>query len=188
MSNGSVNKVFLIGRIGVDAHLRYMPSGTAILQLKVATTEAHTGKDKYHSKETEWHSVDYFGEQAEYISEHCHKGDMVQIEGRLRTRKWTDKRTGLERYSTEIIGHEFNFIGEPRHHNEHHHDHGTLRDEFEKIKTTPKVEEEIKKPVEKVDVVEKKDIAKTKPPAHKYGKSTIPSIDEINSWDGEVDF
>ena len=136
MTTSSINKVFLIGRVGTDAKLRYMPSGTAILQLKIVTMEVHTGKDKYHSKETEWHSVDYFGDQAELIYEVCHKGDLVQIDGSIRTRKFKDKRTGQDRYSTEIIGHEFNLIKKSKPHSQQrsHEQVSHLRGELEKMK------------------------------------------------------
>ncbi len=107
----SVNKVILIGNLGKDPEVRYMPSGSAICNLRIATTR--TWKDKTsgeRQEETEWHSVALFDRQAEIAGEYLKKGRPVYIEGRLKTRKWTDKE-GQERYTTEVIASEMVLLG-----------------------------------------------------------------------------
>lgn len=107
----SVNKVIIIGNLGKDPEVRYMPSGSAICNLRIATTR--TWKDKTsgdRQEETEWHSVSLFDRLAEIASEYLKKGRSVYIEGRLKTRKWTDKE-GIERYTTEIVASEMVLLG-----------------------------------------------------------------------------
>jgi single-strand DNA-binding protein len=107
----SVNKVIIVGNLGKDPEVRYMPSGSAICNLRIATTR--TWKDKTsgdRQEETEWHSVSLFDRLAEIASEYLKKGRPVYIEGRLKTRKWTDKE-GIERYTTEIVGSDMVLLG-----------------------------------------------------------------------------
>jgi len=107
----SVNKVILIGNLGRDPEVRYMPSGSAICNLRIATTR--TWKDKTsgdRQEETEWHSVALFDRLAEIAGEYLKKGRSVYIEGRLRTRKWTDKE-GQERYTTEVVATDMVLLG-----------------------------------------------------------------------------
>ena len=99
----SVNKVILIGNLGADPETRYMPSGDAIANIRLATTfrwkDKQTGENK---EETEWHRIVFRGRLAEIAGEYLKKGSPCYVEGRIRTRKWQDKE-GQERYSTEIV-------------------------------------------------------------------------------------
>lgn len=106
----SVNKVILIGNLGRDPELRYMPSGDAIANLRIATTD--TWKDKNGDKQeaTEWHTVVFFGKQAEICGQYLKKGSQLYVEGSLRTRKWQDKE-GNDRYSTEVRGDRMQMLG-----------------------------------------------------------------------------
>ena len=107
----SVNKVIIIGNLGKDPEVRYMPSGSAICNLRIATTRSWKDKTSGdRQEETEWHSVSLFDRLAEVASEYLKKGRSVYIEGRLKTRKWTDKE-GLERYTTEIVASEMVLLG-----------------------------------------------------------------------------
>ena len=99
----SVNKVILIGNLGRDPEVRYMPSGDAVATLNLATTEKWKDKAGEAQEQTEWHRVSFFGRQAEICGEYLRKGSSIYVEGRLQTRKYTDKE-GVERYSTEIRG------------------------------------------------------------------------------------
>ena len=106
----SVNKVILIGNLGRDPETRYTTGGDAVTNLRIATTE--TWKDKAGEKQekTEWHTVVLFGRQAEIAGEYLKKGRPVYIEGRLQTRKYTDKE-GVEKYSTEVVGDRMQLLG-----------------------------------------------------------------------------
>ncbi|MBL8340362.1 MAG: single-stranded DNA-binding protein [Rubrivivax sp.] len=107
----SVNKVILIGNLGRDPEVRYLPSGAAVCNLRLATTRTWKNKDSgERQEETEWHTVSLFERQAEIAGEYLKKGRSVYIEGRLRTRKWTDKE-GQERYSTEVVGENMVLLG-----------------------------------------------------------------------------
>ena len=100
----SVNKVILIGNLGKDPEMRYMPSGDAIANFSVATSENWTDKASGDRKEaTEWHRVVFFGRTAEVVGQYVKKGSKVYVEGRLQTRKWQDK-DGQDRYTTEVRG------------------------------------------------------------------------------------
>lgn len=99
---GSLNKVEIIGNLGNDPEIRYMPSGGAVANLSIATTESWKDKTTGEKKEqTEWHRVVIFGKLAEIAGEYLRKGSKVFIEGSLRTRKWQD-HAGVDRYTTEI--------------------------------------------------------------------------------------
>jgi single-strand DNA-binding protein len=111
MAKGTVNKVTLLGRLGAAPETRYMPSGAAVVNLRLATNESYKDKNTGQSVDsTEWHRVVFFGKPAEIITEYCQKGSQLYIEGKIRTNKWQDNQ-GQDRYSTEIVGSEFQFIG-----------------------------------------------------------------------------
>jgi single-strand DNA-binding protein len=99
----SVNKVILIGNAGRDPEVKYTQDGSAIANVSVATSMRWKRKDGTPREEVEWHRVVFFERLAEVVSEYVSKGSKIYVEGRLRTRKWTDK-DGQERYTTEIVG------------------------------------------------------------------------------------
>jgi len=106
-----VNKVILIGHLGQDPQSRAMPSGKAVVNLRVATTDQWRDKQTGENKEaTEWHNVVMFDRLAEIAAEYLRKGSQVYVEGKIRTRKWQDKE-GNDRYTTEIIANEMNMLG-----------------------------------------------------------------------------
>jgi single-strand DNA-binding protein len=110
MSRG-INKVILVGNLGADPETRYMPSGSAVTNLSVATSEQWKDKQSGEQKErTEWHKVAMFNRLAEIAAEYLRKGSQVYIEGKLRTRKWQD-RDGNDRWTTEIIADEMQMLG-----------------------------------------------------------------------------
>lgn len=98
-----VNKVILIGNLGKDPEMRYTPDGKAVASLTLATSESWKGKDGEMVEKTEWHRIVMFQRTAEIAGEYLRKGSKVYIEGRLQTRKWQDKTTGQDRYTTEIV-------------------------------------------------------------------------------------
>ena len=107
----SVNKVILIGNLGKDPEVRYAPSGSAICNITLATSRQWKDKTSGEKQEeTEWHRVTFFDRLAEVAGEYLKKGKSVYIEGRLKTRKWTDKE-GVERYSTDILADEMKMLG-----------------------------------------------------------------------------
>lgn len=100
-----VNKVILIGNLGRDPEVRYLPSGGAVANITVATSESWKDKNTGAMQEqTEWHRIVFYGRLAEIAGEYLRKGSKVFLEGSLHTRKWQDKQTGQDRYSTEIKG------------------------------------------------------------------------------------
>jgi len=109
----SVNKVILLGNLGRDPETRYTTGGDAVTNLRIATTETWKDKSGDKQEKTEWHSVVLFGRQAEIAGEYLKKGRSVYIEGRLQTRKYTDKE-GVEKYATEIVGDRMQLLGGPR--------------------------------------------------------------------------
>jgi len=106
----SVNKVILIGNLGRDPETRYTTGGDAVTNLRIATTETWKDKSGEKQEKTEWHTVVLFGRQAEIAGEYLKKGRSVYIEGRLQTRKYTDKE-GVEKYSTEVVGDRMQLLG-----------------------------------------------------------------------------
>jgi single-strand DNA-binding protein len=106
----SLNRVTLIGNLGKDPEVRYMQNGDAVANVSLATTD--TWKDKAGEKQekTEWHRVTFYRKLAEIVQMYVGKGDSIYVEGRLETRKWTDKQ-GVERYTTEIIASEMKMLG-----------------------------------------------------------------------------
>ena len=107
----SVNKVIIIGNLGKDPEVRYLPSGSAICNIAVATSRQwkdKTSGDK--QEETEWHRITFFDRMAEIAGEYLKKGRSVYVEGRLKTRKYTDK-DGVEKYATDIVATEMQLLG-----------------------------------------------------------------------------
>ena len=106
-----INKVILIGNLGQDPETRYMPSGGAVTNITLATSEIWSDKQTGEPQErTEWHRVVFFNRLAEIVGEYLRKGSKVYIEGSLRTRKWQDKNTGADRYATEIVANEMQML------------------------------------------------------------------------------
>lgn len=105
-----VNKVILIGNLGGDPETRYMPSGGAVTNVSLATSESWKDKQTGEMQDrTEWHRVVFFNRLAEIAGEYLRKGSKLYVEGSLRTRKWTDQN-GVERYTTEIVGNEMQML------------------------------------------------------------------------------
>ena len=112
MAKGSVNKVILVGNLGKDPEVRYTPNGLAVANITIATTEVWKDKASGENQErTEWHRVAMYSRLAEITGEYLRKGSKVFIEGRLQTRKWQDKTTGQDRYTTEIIADTLEMLG-----------------------------------------------------------------------------
>lgn len=110
MASRGVNKVILVGNLGSDPEVRYMPSGSAVANITVATSETWRDKATGEQREkTEWHRVALFGKLAEVAGEYLRKGSQVYIEGQLQTRKWQDQ-SGQERYTTEVVVQGFNGV------------------------------------------------------------------------------
>ncbi|MFH4684324.1 single-stranded DNA-binding protein [Vibrio diabolicus] len=110
MSRGSVNKVILVGNLGNDPEIRYMPNGGAVANITIATSDSWRDKATGEQREkTEWHRVVLFGKLAEVAGEYLRKGSQVYIEGQLQTRKWQDQ-SGQDRYSTEVVVQGFNGV------------------------------------------------------------------------------
>ena len=109
----SVNKVILLGNLGRDPETRYTTGGDAVTNLRIATSEQWKDKSGEKQERTEWHSVVLFGRTAEIAAEYLKKGRSVYIEGRLQTRKYTDKE-GVEKYSTEVVADRMQLIGGAR--------------------------------------------------------------------------
>ena len=108
----SVNKVILVGNLGRDPEVRYMPDGSAITSISLATTKAWKDKSTGQSREeTEWHRVIFYNRLAEVAGEYLKKGRSVYLEGRLKTRKWQDRQTGVDKYTTEIIADQMQMLG-----------------------------------------------------------------------------
>lgn len=105
----SVNKVILIGNLGRDPEVRYMPNGEAVCNFSIATTENWKDKDGVKQEKTEWHNIVMYRRLAEIAGEYLKKGRPVYIEGRLQTRKW--EKDGVDRYTTEIIGDSMQMLG-----------------------------------------------------------------------------
>ncbi|MCQ1060063.1 single-stranded DNA-binding protein [Photobacterium sp. DNB23_23_1] len=110
MASRGVNKVILVGNLGNDPEIRYMPSGGAVANITIATSESWRDKNTGEQREkTEWHRVALFGKLAEVAGEYLRKGSQVYIEGQLQTRKWQDQ-SGQDRYTTEVVVQGFNGV------------------------------------------------------------------------------
>jgi len=108
----SVNKVILVGNLGRDPDVRYSPDGAAICNMSIATTSSWKDKGTGEKREeTEWHRVVLYNRLAEIAGEYLKKGRSVYLEGRLKTRKWQDKDTGADRYSTEVVADQMQMLG-----------------------------------------------------------------------------
>jgi single-strand DNA-binding protein len=106
-----VNKVILIGNLGADPEVRYLPNGRAIANIRLATAESWKDKETGQLQErTEWHRIVFYGPLAEIVKEYLHKGSQVYVEGRLQTRKWQGQ-DGQDRYTTEIVAAEMHMLG-----------------------------------------------------------------------------
>jgi single-strand DNA-binding protein len=106
----SVNKVTLVGNLGRDPEIRYLPSGDAVANITIATSSKYKGKDGNMVEETEWHRVTFFGKLAEIVGQYLKKGRPVYVEGAIKTRKYTDK-DGVEKYATDIVAREMQMLG-----------------------------------------------------------------------------
>jgi single-strand DNA-binding protein len=110
----SLNKVQLIGSLGKDPELKYLPNGDAVATVSMATSETWKDKSTGEKKEsTEWHRVTFFRRLAEIVGQYLKKGSQVYVEGALKTKKWTDK-DGVERYTTEVVASEMKMLGGKR--------------------------------------------------------------------------
>ena len=106
----SINKVILIGNLGQDPETRYMPDGSAVTRVSLATTDTWKDKNGEKQEKTEWHRVTFYRKLAEIAGEYLKKGRSIYVEGRLQTKKWTDKQN-IERYTTEIVAAEMKMLG-----------------------------------------------------------------------------
>jgi single-strand DNA-binding protein len=106
----SVNKVILIGNLGAAPETRYLPSGEAVTNIRIATSEKWKSKDGQTQEHTEWHRISFFGKLAEIAGEYLKKGSPCYVEGKIRTRKWQDK-DGQDKYSTEIVADRLQLLG-----------------------------------------------------------------------------
>ncbi len=106
----SVNKVILVGNLGRDPEIRYLPSGDPVANVTIATSSKYKNKAGELVEETEWHRVTFFGKLAEIVGQYLKKGRSVYVEGRIKTRKYTDK-DGVEKYATDIIANEMQMLG-----------------------------------------------------------------------------
>jgi len=106
----SVNKVILVGNLGRDPETRYTTGGDAVTNIRLATTDTWKDKNGEKQEKTEWHSIVFYGRQAEIAAEYLKKGRQIYVEGRLQTRKWQDKE-GQDRYTTEIVADRMQMLG-----------------------------------------------------------------------------
>lgn len=106
----TLNKVMLIGNLGKDPEMRYLPNGDAVTNITMATTETWKDKNGAKQEKTDWHRVTFYRKLAEIAGEYLTKGRSVYVEGRMETRKWTDKE-GVERYTTEVIASDMRMMG-----------------------------------------------------------------------------
>ncbi|MCH8024898.1 MAG: single-stranded DNA-binding protein [Candidatus Marinimicrobia bacterium] len=113
MQRGSVNKVIIVGHVGGDPEPRYTPSGTAVVNISVATNEVRRDSEGNELKSTEWHRVVLWSKQAEFVGNYVKKGQLVYVEGRLQTRTWED-RNKIERRTTEIVADNITLLGPSR--------------------------------------------------------------------------
>ena len=106
-----VNKVILVGNLGQKPEIRYTQTDSAVANISLATSESWKDKETGEQREkTAWHRIVYFGKLAEIAEQYLDKGSKVYVEGKLQTRKWQDKETGADRYTTEIVGNELTML------------------------------------------------------------------------------
>jgi single-strand DNA-binding protein len=110
MASRGINKVIIVGNLGDDPQVRYMPNGNAVANISVATSESWKDQQGQQQERTEWHRIVIFGKLAEIAGEYLRKGSQVYLEGKLQTRKWTDQ-SGVERYTTEIVADNMQMLG-----------------------------------------------------------------------------
>lgn len=108
-----VNKVILLGRLGADPEVRALESGTKVASIRLATTERYKDKNGVQQENTEWHNVVLWRGLADITEKYLKKGDQIYVEGRIKTRKWTDK-DGNDRYNTDIVANEMTMLGGSR--------------------------------------------------------------------------
>lgn len=106
----SVNKAIIVGNLGKDPEVRYLPSGDAVANITVATSSKYKNKAGEMVEETEWHRISFFGKLAEVVGQYLKKGSSVYVEGKIKTRKYTDK-DGVEKYATDIVASEMQMLG-----------------------------------------------------------------------------
>lgn len=102
MGSRGVNKVIVLGNLGQDPEVRYMPNGNAVANVTLATSESWKDQSGQQQEKTEWHKIVFFGKLAEVVGEYLKKGSQVYVEGKLQTRKWQDS-SGVDKYTTEIV-------------------------------------------------------------------------------------
>lgn len=107
---GSVNKVILVGNLGADPEIRALESGQKVARLSLATNRSYNNRDGQRVDETEWHRIEVWGRLAEIAEKYLTKGRTIYVEGRIRTRKWTDQNN-IEKYTTEIVGETLTMLG-----------------------------------------------------------------------------
>lgn len=107
----SLNKAALIGNLGKDPEVRYMTNGDAVCNFSIATTEKWKGQDGQVQEKTEWHNIVMYKKMAEIAQQYLKKGSQIYVEGKITTRKWQDKTTGQDRYTTEIVASEMKMLG-----------------------------------------------------------------------------
>ncbi len=133
----SINKVIIVGNLGRDPENRYLPSGEQVTGIAVATTDRWKDKATGEQKElTEWHRISFFGKLAEIAGQYLKKGSQVYVEGRLRTRKYTDK-DGIDRYATEIIADTLQMLGSRQGAGEPSEDRGSYQPPARPAQATP---------------------------------------------------
>ena len=108
--SGSVNKVIVLGNLGAKPELKYLPSGQAVCEMRIATSEKYKDKNEQPQERTEWHRVVVWGKTAENCAKYLDKGRQVYVEGRLQTRSW-DNKEGVKQYMTEIVANQVVFLG-----------------------------------------------------------------------------
>ena len=108
---GSVNKVILVGNLGQKPEVKFLPSGQAVCEMRVATNEVFNDKNQQRQERTEWHRVVVWGKMGENCGKYLDKGRSVYVEGRLQTRTWDDKTSGEKKYMTEIVATNVQFLG-----------------------------------------------------------------------------
>ena len=125
-----LNKVMLIGNLGADPEVRYLPSGSAVATVRIATSRTWKDKQTGEKKtDTEWHRVVFFERLAEIVGEYLKKGSQIYVEGRIRTQKWQDKE-GQDRYTTEIVGSEMHMLGSRSGGTSHFENDSSSQDEY----------------------------------------------------------